>query len=546
MRPALLIALATVACAPQWKLVPHDTLFQRAVDRPIREPDPREPSSDWWEAGLKAGVRPLGQALSPSTYVDAVFGARPALDVNDFGEVPASTWFEPRIGRDVLTPADVFSGQHEHPPPAGPTFTVIAGKRSGTTPGFVVRDQAGVEWFVKFDPASFPLLSTAAEMVANRALDAAGYFVPETHLVEMDLGKLRIAEDATTYDEYNRSVPLNEERLSEFFILLNPDNANRTRALFSRRVEGKHLGGFNWRGAASDDRNDRIPHERRRSLRALRVLFAWLNNTDVKVSNTLDTFVRTDGERGVVYHYLQDLGDSLGAAGHRAKYRHEGYEPWFDWRESGIRLLALGARYPYWIGLPPIESRTLGAFEAEIYDPARWSPKVPNPAFDEATPEDVFWGGQLLARFTPELVGAMVDAADYQDPEIRDTVVERLLIRRAKTLAWAFEGYTALDRPRVVDGALVLTDLHVLGGLARESRFEVRVLWRDEVLHSASVEQPRVPLRELLGEARARSGFADDPFLTVSFRLGERGATRVFLRVTDACAFPVGLERDRT
>ncbi len=545
---ALVVTLvfSAVACAPQWQEVPHDRLFQRVVEEPIREPNSRDPTSDWWEAGLKGGVRPLGQALSPSTYVDAVFGHRPAMDFNAFGEVPESSWFVPRIGRDTLRAADVYSGRHEHPPPAGPRFTVIAGKRSRTTPGFVVRDEAGVEWFVKFDPASFPGLSTAAEMIANRAIGAAGYNVPEVHLVEMDLGKLALAEDATTFDDYNRSVPLDEDRLSEFFILLNPDDGKRTRALFSRRVEGRHLGGFSWRGVDSADRNDRIPHERRRSLRALRVLFAWLNNTDTKSSNTLDTFVRTDGERGLVRHYLQDLGDSLGAAGHRAKYRHEGYEPWFDWRESGIRLLALGFRYPYWSGLRPIESRTLGPFEATIFDPARWSPNVPNPAFDEATPDDVFWGGQLLARFTRELVGAMVDAADYQDPDIRDVVVERLMIRRAVTLEWAFSGYTALDRPRIEQGALRLTDLHRLGGLVDEGPFAYSVRWDDVVIEEGTVREPVVPLAAVVAAAKRQRGFENEPFLTVTFALGERGATRVHLRVSGERVLPVALERERS
>ncbi|MEL6547783.1 MAG: hypothetical protein AAFQ82_24370, partial [Myxococcota bacterium] len=348
------IVLCTVGCAPRWKQTPHDRVFQKVRETPIAVPFERDENSDWWEAGVKGGVRPLGQALSPSTYVEAVLGSDPALDVNAFQEVPESSWFVPRIGRDRLTPGDVFRGQVDNPPPVGERFVVVSGKRSGTTPGFVVLDEAGVYWFVKFDPASFPGLSTAAEMVANRAIGAAGYRVPETHLIEMDLAKLELDPGATTRDKYNRTVPLDEKALSEFFILLNPDNAGRTRAIFSRRIEGEHLGGFRWRGLDSADPNDRIPHQRRRSLRALRVLFAWLNNTDTKSSNTLDSFVRTDGERGVVLHYLQDLGDYLGAAGHRAKYRHEGYEPWFSWRESAIRLLALGFRYPYWSGLRPI------------------------------------------------------------------------------------------------------------------------------------------------------------------------------------------------
>lgn len=558
MRFVLTIIVTTFivgGCAPAWKSAPHDALYQKVDERTIEMPQERLLVSDWWEAGLYTGVRPLGQALSPGTYVDRVAGRRSALDVNAFEEVLESSWFEARIARGGWTPARVFRGGVVNPGPAEGLLTVISGKNEGATPGFVVRDESGVVWFVKFDPPGFPGLATGAELVASRALYAAGYFVPETHLVELDLRRIDLAANAMTRDKYNRSVALDEKRLREFFILLNPDRTGRVRAVFSRRIEGEHLGPFLFRGVDETDPNDQIPHERRRSLRALWVLFAWLNNTDTKSSNTLDTFIRATsddagGTRGLVRHYLLDLGDSLGAAGNRAKYRHEGYEPYFDWAESGKRLLALGLRYPYWLDLTPMRSRTLGPFEAEVFDPERWSPQFPNPAFEEVTAADTFWGAAILARFTREHVGALVDAADFDDAWVRDTTVNVLMARRRKLLAYAFEGYTALDRPTTSGTLLRFVDLETLSGLSENDplRFEVRwnrTLRRDVLLAEGEVEDSQIELSEPLRIARDRSGFSDEPFLTVSVVRNDRGKTLFHLRDLGDRVLPVALERDR-
>ncbi|MEO1170885.1 MAG: hypothetical protein AAFX94_02385, partial [Myxococcota bacterium] len=491
MRPFLLLSL--VACAPQWQNTPHDTRFQRVKEEPVPKPARRFAVSDWWEAGLESGVRPLGRALSPWTYVEEIGGSRRALDVNAFEEVPASSWFEPRLARG-LDPSQLARGSGTFPPPAEGRFTIIAGKESGATPGFVVTDSAGVIWYVKFDPPGFPEMATGAEMIASRVMDAAGYWVPQTHLLDLDLERLDLDPGATTRDKYNRTVPLDVNRLTEFFALTNPSPDGRVRAVFSRRIEGEHLGPFDWRGMDATDANDRLPHERRRSLRGLWVLFAWMNNTDTKSSNTLDTFIPSDRDRGLVRHYLLDLGDSIGAAGDRAKYRHEGYEPYFDWGESGRRLLALGARYPYWLELPPIESRATGPFEAKVFDPERWSPQFPNPAFAAATPDDTFWAAALLARLSVEHVGAAVDAAEYTSSFVRERLVMLLLERRRKLLEHAFEGYVAVDGPAAEGFVVTLTDLRDIGDLSPAGPFRFAVLDDGEVIGSGESDAPRFDL----------------------------------------------------
>ena len=52
---------------------------------------------------------------------------------------------------------------------------------------------------------------------------------------------------------------------------------------------------------------DIVLHENRRDLRGLYVFSAWLNNTDAKAGNTLDTIVEENGVR-FIRHYLSPEG----------------------------------------------------------------------------------------------------------------------------------------------------------------------------------------------------------------------------------------------
>src|SRR5690606_33617039 len=135
-------------CAPSWKSLPHDRVFQRTVPavkhrRPASDLRP----SDWWDIALHTTVIPLGQLVSPARYIDRIRGGRRALDVNDFGKVPDSTWFVNRIGKRPMTAREVARGPGENRGPASGLLTVVSGKLEGATPGVIARDAAGVTWF---------------------------------------------------------------------------------------------------------------------------------------------------------------------------------------------------------------------------------------------------------------------------------------------------------------------------------------------------------------------------------------------------------------
>jgi hypothetical protein len=553
---AAVVALFVSACGPAWKSTPHDRRFQAAPGPAVhRRPASEWLRGDWWNRGFLSTVRPLARAVSPARWGTGLLGGRPALDVNAFSEVPDSTWFENRIGRRPVSPEEIERGPGTSEPAPGPLM-VVSGKLEGATPGLVVRDSAGIVWFVKFDPPAYPELSTGAEIVAQRLLHAAGYLLPEMHVLDLGLDRFDVEPGSLRLDDYNRLVPLTRLHLRDLLTNLNPSASRRIRALVSRQLPGEPIGPFAYRGVRIDDPNDRIPHERRRSLRALWVLSAWLNNTDVRRQNTLDTFVLVDRERqlGYVRHHLIDFGDSLGSAGERDKYIGEGYEGHIDWPAMLRRLFGGGFGFPYWLAVERSPLPAVAVFEAEVFDPARWAPAYPNPAFDEATAEDTFWGASLLARFDSPRVAAAIRAARYGDPAAAEIILQVLLQRRAKLLRYAFRRMLPLVDPEVDGARLRFRDLELDAGLVAPDRagyrFEVR--WNrshrpDVVLLAAPAKTPVLDLQPALARAHAAGGFAGDPFLTVTAwrpRHGRAGPrVELHLRLARGALLPIGLSR---
>jgi hypothetical protein len=315
-------------------------------------------------------------------------------------------------------------------------------------------------------------------------------------------------------------------------------------------------------GTRRDDPNDRIPHERRRSLRGLWVFYAWINNTDAKYSNTLDTFNVTDehNNQGYIRHYLIDFGTSFGGTPGGPKPRHEGYEYKVDWSGMGERFTTLGIKYPYWATVHGTPFRSIGNYEAVVFDPERWKPKYPNPAFDAADDYDTFWAASILARFGPIEVAAAVSAANYSEPDAVAWLVTTALLRRNKLLQFAFRKMAPLDDPRVTRrGQLVLTDLELLAGLRDTGsvHYDWIAYWHEAgskpraigASHSREASLYLGPIVEHL-TAAGRDALSAAPFLTVSWRRrvdgGEAGPwVDVHLRVLDdGTIIPVGLERE--
>ena len=556
MKRFLVGVLLTAACAPSWRHAPHDQMFQRTPPPVLHDAPPERGAWEWWNLLLHSAIEPAANTLVPGNQLEETLepwlGGDEAEDVNDFGQVPDSVWFVNRIGKRVMTLEEVARGPDTMEGPADGKFHVLAAK-SGVTPGLIVRDSAGDRWIVKFDAPWLPEMGTAAEVIGTKLLHAAGYHVPENHLVRFGLGRLTLSPEATRRDKYNRERPLTADDLRETLQHLNPEPDGRVRATFSRFVPGQPVGPFSFRGWRKDDPNDDIPHQRRRTLRGLEVFASWLNDTSVKAENTLSTFIVPDGsgQKGYLRHYLLDFNGMFGSSENREKFAAEGFRHEVDWTELAARYFSAGLYYPPWLRVRRSPYRSIGIFEAEVFDPRTWRPAIPNPAFDEATPRDLYWAGTILARMDRPVIAAAVATGQLSETGAASYLVDVLMDRRQQVLAYVFSRVLPLDFPRMTGTVLSMEDLAATAGLLSEAdrTYGYRVTWtrrlaRDCVVMQGEARGPAVDLAPALDIVRA-AGLDDDPFVTVSWRRGLRATeTHVRVRVTETGALPVGLVHD--
>lgn len=548
MRALALCLLA--ACAPAWKDTPHDQLFQ--IDAPVKvmkRPVELDPS-DWWDKGDLLLVRPLGRLLSPGTYVKAIAGAPPARDVNRLGQVPDSPWFENRIGRHDYAKIEAREGAAYDRRLAPGPLAVISGKLEGVSAGFVVRDTASQVWFLKLDHPGFPELSTSAEVISSRLLWLAGYRVPAMQAIDLELSRLVLDPKAKSRDRYRRSIPLTADALRALLVNANPSLEGRVRVLISAQPSGSALGPFSYRGQRVDDPNDTVPHEHRRTLRGLWLWNAWVNNNDTRDANTLDMFRPTQPDgRGIIEHYLIDFGDAFGSTGLGEKAAMEGWQHLLDWRSTFLNLFSFGLRTPSWRRAERSPIRAVGLFEAKIFNPARWRPELPNPAFEHRTPEDIFWAASILARIQPMHIKAAVEAGNYTEQGAAAYVVETLLGRRKKLLEFAFRGFLELDRPRATGTTLQLDDLRNLGELSNAGAIHYTIRWNrtragDRQLEEGNIatDGPMISIDLSSVLENNAAALADDPFLSIELTRAHKNMT-VHLRVAKGHVVPVAVER---
>ncbi|MGH9673476.1 MAG: hypothetical protein ACRD44_09870 [Bryobacteraceae bacterium] len=358
----------------------------------------------------------------------------PAQDVDSAGEVPDSPWYENRHGTRLMSTGALVRGPGEGPPSSNPPWRVVSIKSEGVTPGFQIKDSAGGRYMVKLDPPDYPELATSAEAVATRFFHAFGYHVPGSYIVTFRRQDL--------IPDPKDDTPVGDKDIDRMLSELPHDELGRYRAVANRFIEGELVGPFHFSGLRPDDPNDFIPHEHRRSLRGLYVMSAWLNNTDTKSGNTLDTVVTENGIR-YVKHYLIDFGACLGSASYEPKSPRQGHEYKMDLKPALLQLFTAGVYVPKWARAKYSRLPSVGAFEAETFRPDKWKPNFPNPAFENRLPEDTAWAARKIAAFRDDDIRAIVGAGRYSDPEAAEWMVKTLIARRDKIV----RRYLAASRP---------------------------------------------------------------------------------------------------
>ena len=431
MRTRLVLTVVTVAALTSAALgvgVAIEPKFYR--DDPIlRDPETQDASSVQ-EIDISEGY----DFLENSFFDSGDHTNKRAVNVNTIDEVPDSSWFTNRIGREAWTVDRLVRGPDTSTGPSG-TLTIVAGKMEGIAPGFTVRDSTGQLYFIKFDPSSNPEMASGAEVISTKLFYALGYHVPENYLATIRREALVIGEGAPLRDKDGRR-PMKPRDLDALLRRAARQADGSYRAIASKALEGKPAGHFRYYGTRPDDPNDIYPHEHRRELRGMVVFAAWLNHDDSRSINNLDTLVR-DSSRTVIRHNLLDFGSTLGSGTLQAQSTRAGNEYLWDARPTLITMLTLGLYVRPWIRVSYPDIPSVGRIESTQFDPERWKPEYPNAAFENARPEDRFWAARIVAALPDEAVRPIVDTAKYSDPKATEYLTDTILARKNKVLkAW--------------------------------------------------------------------------------------------------------------
>jgi len=438
----------------------------RFVDRPVvwRVDDQRD-----IEQPKEAEYYPLSYSLDvlatrQITRAMELRDREPAHNTNALDEVPDSSWFTNRIGIRDLSPEAATRGPMVDGLPQLPLH-VVAGKGGGMNPGFIVEDETGRRFIIKFDTKDYPQMQTGTNVIVNRIFWTLGYNVPQDTLFVFGRDDLLIADGAVRSNELGRKKPVTGEWLDRVLADSPRTLDGRYRATASQFLEGIPCGGFPAEGIRKDDPNDVIPHEHRRELRGLRVFAAWLGHADMKEDNTLDVYVEEDGRR-FLRHYLLDFGEALGGLQADSGMLETGWEHRLDWQLNGAAIATFGLWKRPWEDQSDTKWPAIGAFGSENFEPELWKEAQPYWPFHEADAADLYWGAKLVLRFDRPLIEALVTEGQFSDPEASAYLVDALVARRDEIGRTWLEAVTPLDYFAMRDGQLCATDVGVQSGIA--------------------------------------------------------------------------------
>jgi hypothetical protein len=373
-----------------------------------------------------------------------------AQSVNSLDEVPDSTWFTNRIGvrdlgvEEIRTGPNMTGSPEDHRP-----WIIKSSKVGGVNVGFIIVDQRGVKYVLKFDEGNTPEMETGADVVLQRLLWACGFNVPEDYIVQFRREDLVRAPDAAIKDPMGEETPMSDEFIDMQLAKIIKNKDGSIRGLASQFIPGTPIGGYARDGVREDDPNDTIPHQLRRETRGLYAINSWLDHTDMKEDNTLDTYVEDprDPEVHYVLHYLIDFGKGLGTQGYLNQRRWVGFSYIVDLAQIAASSVTLGLWKRPWEGRLMANIPGVGIFESELYDPGHWKSYTPSYfPFHDVDRFDGFWGAKIVVRFTRDQIRAAVEAGRFSDRRAVEYLTGTLVERQRKTARYWFDRVNPLDR----------------------------------------------------------------------------------------------------
>ena len=456
-----LLIVSACALGLLTSVVSSQNLHFYSDDPIVREPESQDAS--------KAQPYDIKSLYEMTHNLFVIAGYKPSglrsKDLNTIDEVPDSSWFTNRIGAATVTVDDIVRGANRGAPPDPSRWVVLREKTSGAHPGFTARDAKGETFFLEFDPPYFPEGATGAVAVATKIFWALGYNQVESYLTTFDPKRIEFDPNATIRRPSGARTRFTPDDINSILerVARKPDGTYRVVA--GRLIPGKILGGYHYEGTRPDDPNDVVPHEHRRSLRALRVFGAWTNLTDLKAQNTLDALATENG-RSIVKHYLQDVGSTFGMCNELYEWDLS-WEYFYQADKSRRRLFSFGFALSPWQTVDYVEYPSVGKFEGDRFDPRLWRPQTPTTAYMELRDDDAFWAARRIASFSDELIRAAVHTGEFSDPNAEKYLADVLIKRRDKIAAIYLNGINPVVSPRLdANGRLTFENAAVAAGVA--------------------------------------------------------------------------------
>ncbi len=392
----------------------------------------------------------------PTTQSLTVKPTSRSQDVNALDHIPESSWYTPRLGYREVTAEELATGPRQIGPPQ-PPLRVVRAKYLGSNPGFIIADSRDRLYLVKFDPPAFSGIETTTAQIVNRLFWGFGYNVPEDYLYYLDVDDLDI--DPTADIDYD-----------DLHLVLNrvaPPSDGIYRTTMSLLLDGIYLGPIPDTGTRKDDPNDLLPHESRRILRALKVFGAFTNQTDIRIDNSLDVYVGQPG-LGHVRHYLLDFGEAFGGHGASHDRLWDGFAHIFSFSQLFGNLFKFGLMIDNWEHLTYTPWQSVGAFEADRFDPATWKETYPYEPIRQSQADDDYWAAKIVASLTPEHLERLIADADYPEPGAAEYMLATLLKRQRKIIDYYFHQVTPVEFLSVDKGRISFSN-HYQATLALDS-----------------------------------------------------------------------------
>lgn len=402
---------------------------------------------------------PESSDFDMKNYVFEVLVERPAInaldvspvkesgDVNSMDNVPTSSWYEPRLGYKRISPEELLRGPEEVGPPVAP-LTVAKAKTGGGNPGFIIEDSRGELYLMKFDPPEFPAIETTTALIVNRLFWGFGYNVPEDYLYFFAPEELTVKKGSA----------ITREDVDLVLSKVAPPIDGQYRTTVSYFIKGNILGPLSQVGVRKDDKNDRVNHENRRVLRALKVFGAFTNHSDMRIDNSLDVYVGDEG-KGYVKHYLLDFGEAFGGHGAEHDRMWDGFEHLYSVKKIFRNIATLGLVIEDWENLKYTKWKSVGAFESEAYDPATWKETWPYEPIRISRRADDYWAAKILGALTREHLEVLIKEARYPEEAAADYMLKTILERQKKTLRYFLYNVTPLEYRGIRSGSIQFEDI---------------------------------------------------------------------------------------